>query len=119
MVMIKNGAKGARGIRMKDNRVVTVNPGQTIQVDGANIGSMAAGLAEVSGHEVAQQAKSELPDPPANLDLDKPPSLSGKNKGELEDIATAEGVDLAAIQGTGNDGFVTAKDIKDAIEAKR
>lgn len=48
-----------------------------------------------------------------------PPSLSNMTKAQLIGQAGKEGVDVAAIQGTGQDGRVLADDIRAAIEARR
>lgn len=49
----------------------------------------------------------------------EPPALSGKTKAELLAIAQNEGVDIAAIKGTGSKGSVIILDIIRAIEANR
>lgn len=141
MAKYTNTAPGARGIRMKDGSTVYVDAGAVLDVDGdvedihpdivkgdkpdavqrqaddastiaelrvenddlrAEIADLTAKLASLDGDGDGKPGGSQAQTPPA---------LTGKSKGELLDIAKAEGVDAT--------DEMTIPQITDAIKAKR
>lgn len=128
MTHFRNDSRGTRGILLKGGSYVFIAPGKTGSAPGHRIAGIPQGLVEVD-----PEADAELDPAPADLskfDHDgngepggskpqEPPALSAMTKDELTAQAEAEGVDIAAIEGTGKDGNVLVDDIRAAIEAKR
>lgn len=108
---VKNTAPGLRGLHTVSG-FLEIEPGATVDVemtDGEYASALATGHFEFDGEPPAAEPVVEDP----NAALDK------LSVGELETTATAEGVDVAAIAGTGANGRVLKADIVAAIIAKR
>lgn len=104
---LTNTARGLRGVHSVSG-FVNLEPGETRSVELSD--GEAAGLADY----FTTDGKA-----PAAPDGDSDSNLSDNSVAELEAIAAAEGVDVAAITGTGANGRVLKSDIVAAIEAKR
>lgn len=111
---IKNIASGIRGFHDAKHGLVNLEPGQ--EVDDAELTAAERESAESTGYfEIDGEATAG----PAS-DPDDPTAALDKNSvGELTDMATAEGVDVDAIEGTGANGRVLKADLVAAIVAKR
>jgi len=100
--------------------------GQSAEAEEAGIENP---IEEREEEQAAEQPEVEAPEVhPLDHDADgekggslskEPPALTGMTKDELEAQAELETVDLTAIEGTGANGNVLAKDIREAIEANR
>ena len=129
MTTFRNDSKNRRGILLSGGVYAFLKPGEVKTVPSHQIKSVPNGLIECdpSGDPL-------LAPPPADMvsrfDRDgdgreggslphDPPALSGMTKAQLTEQAGKEGVDVAAITGTGQGGKVTNGDIAKAIEAKR
>jgi hypothetical protein len=95
MAQFTNTAEGPRGINLADGTTVWVEPGQSVELGADQIAKNGVYPDAFDGADVPSG----------------PPSLSGKNKAQLLEIAAAEGVEVAE--------DATNAQIVDAIEAKR
>lgn len=125
MITLKNVSKGPRMIPMINGGYETIQPGQQRTIDGSKILKVPSELVEVDGAKAADD-RGQVPKQPEGLDAkvsegkaEDLPSLEGKTREQLDEIATDEGVDLAAIKGTGAGGNVLNGDVKSAILEKR
>jgi hypothetical protein len=95
MAKFTNTAEGARGINLADGTTAWVDPGQSVDLDDGTIAKNGIYPGAFDGADVPSG----------------PPSLSGKNKAQLLEIAAAEDVEVA--------DDATNAQIVEAIEAKR
>lgn len=138
MTRYRNDARGRRAILLKGGGFVFFGPGESHSVPAHKIATVPTGLVEID--EEAAADAGDLGEPRAGLaeqvdsggplDRDRDgnpggslaadlPALSGMTKAQLIEQAGKEGVDVAAIKGTGANGNVVSDDIEAAIRAKR
>lgn len=136
---LTNYQAGPRGINMRGGTTVWIEPGETAEIDKAQVEGDMPDLGKKPDQDAEQaqadrvaaltvendHLRAEIADLTAKLaSLDgdgdgkpggsqaqTPPALTGKSKGELLDIAKAEGVDAT--------DEMTIPQITDAIKAKR
>jgi hypothetical protein len=118
---VTNYTAGPRGINLEGGGTQWVEPGETVTIDKDKVvgnlpdfGKPGDTPEATDRIAVLEAENADLKARVAELEggtTDAPVSLAGKNKAQLLDIATAEGVDVA--------DDATNAQIVEAIEAKR
>lgn len=110
---VRNTQKAVRGFYDGDTKYHELAPGASVEgvpmTKAAYDNVKSTGYFEFDGEAPTDEAEG------GNADADGLP----ETKAELEALATAEGIDLSTIAGTGANGNVLKADIVAAIEAKR